>query len=83
MILTQLAGGKGSGEAFGILVAGMTIISAASPVLIGSLADSVDLGRAILLFAIPPLISVLLLVVLIKSREVKKLLEYPVLPLHN
>ncbi|MFP4562728.1 MAG: MFS transporter, partial [Spirochaetia bacterium] len=73
MILTKLSGERGSGESFGIVLAGMTLISASGPLLIGRLGDSIRLGNAILLFALPAAASVLLLLVLTSSRHVRGL----------
>ena len=73
MILTKLSGERGSGESFGIVLAGMTLISASGPLLIGRLGDSIRLGNAILIFALPAAVSVMLLLVLTSSRHIRGL----------
>ena len=73
MILTKLSGARGSGESFGIVLAGMTLISASGPLLIGRLGDSIRLGNAILIFALPAAASVVLLLVLTASRHIRGL----------
>lgn len=71
MILTKLSGARKSGESFGLVLAGMTLISAAGPLLIGRLGDSIRLGNAILLFALPAAASFLLLLLLLMSRHIR------------
>jgi len=73
MLLTRLSSKKESGEAFGSLMAGMTIGNAFGPIALGFLADHLGLSSAMLIFILPVVLAIILLVLIGRSPYVKSL----------
>ena len=72
MVAFSLSKGMGGGEVFGIITAMMTLIAAVNPVLLGMLADRTGLGNAFRVFAIPLAASLIITIILMRSRKLKR-----------
>jgi MFS transporter, FSR family, fosmidomycin resistance protein len=57
LLLSELSGKMGKGQAFGLMVGLMTLTNAFGPGLFGLLADRVGLAMAVRLFAVPAVVS--------------------------
>ncbi|MCK5248397.1 MAG: hypothetical protein KAJ98_00440, partial [Spirochaetaceae bacterium] len=68
LILTSLGSRFGKGEAFGILMAVMTLSQSVSPALFGMSIDNWGFSAALLIFSLPVIVSMGLLMVL--SRRI-------------
>lgn len=67
LILTSLGSRFGKGEAFGILMAVMTLSQSVSPALFGMSIDNWGFSAALLIFSLPVIVSMGLLMVLSRS----------------
>jgi predicted MFS family arabinose efflux permease len=73
LILTTLGSRFGRGEAFGILMAVMTLSQSISPALFGLSVDKWGFSPALLIFSVPVILSAILLVTL--SRRILKITD--------
>jgi MFS family permease len=67
LLMSRLGRHLGKGEVFGILMGVMTITSSLSPALLGLLIDNFGFKPAIMFFTLPLVLSVVLLLVLLRS----------------
>lgn len=68
LLMTRLGAHLGKGEVFGILMGLMTITSSMSPALFGLVIDRAGFTTALRLFALPLLLSILILIYLLRSE---------------
>jgi len=67
LLMTRLGKHLGKGEVFGILMGVMTITSSLSPTLFGLIIDHQGFHKALLVLALPLLLSIVLLTLLLRS----------------